>query len=100
MPLRDQGMRVAARATAKSLNQLPLLLVVAIAAIGMVLVWIGHWRWGAALVGIGLCFGAAERLVLSKRSAGLLQVRTRAFDVTVLLSMGVAVIALAAAVPS
>ncbi|OYN95670.1 hypothetical protein CGZ94_10890 [Enemella evansiae] len=90
---------MAARAKARSLNQWPLLVVVAITAIALIVVARGHWRWGSGLFGAALCLGGLARLVLPRRMAGLLQVRGRAFDVTVLLGAGIAIIVLALAVP-
>ncbi|NNG18225.1 DUF3017 domain-containing protein [Naumannella sp. ID2617S] len=91
---------MAARTKAKSLNQWPLLVVVVAAAAALVVVWAGHWRWGSALFGAALCLGALERLVLPQRLAGLLQVRGRTFDVTVLLVVGATLIALSVLVPA
>ena len=47
-----------------------------------------------------LLVGAVERLVLSDRAAGLLQVRGKAFDVAVLGLAGAAVVTFALWVPS
>lgn len=82
------------------MNQWPLLIVIGIVVIGLGLVVIGHWRRGTALIGAGLCVGAAERALLSRQTAGLLQVRSRAFDVTFLGGCGIAMIVLAFAVPA
>jgi hypothetical protein len=51
------------------------------------------------LIGASLGVGAVERIALPSRDAGLLQVRTKAFDVTVLAVTGAAIIALAIVVP-
>lgn len=92
--------KAAARASARSLTQWPLLIVLGIVVAGLGLVAVQHWRMGTALIGVGLCVGAAERAFLPRRMAGLLQVRSRAFDVTVLLGAGGAVLVLAFIVPS
>lgn len=99
MGVRDQGIRMAAQAKARSLNQWPLLAVVAITVFALIVVAVGHWRWGSAIFGAALCLGAVARLALPRRTAGLLQVRGRAFDVTVLLGTGIAIVVLALAVP-
>ena len=70
--------------------------------LGLVVSVLGEstWRVGALLVGAAMLVGAVERLVLSDRAAGLLQVRGKAFDVAVLALTGAAVVALALVVPS
>nr|WP_294694157.1 DUF3017 domain-containing protein [uncultured Friedmanniella sp.] len=80
----------------------PLLVVVAGVALGLVVGMLGEstWRLGCLLIGVSLLVGAVERLVLPDRAAGLLQVRTKAFDVAVLALAGAAVVALALIVPS
>ena len=80
----------------------PLLVVVAGVALGLVVGMLGEstWRLGSLLIGVSLLAGAVERLVLPDRAAGLLQVRTKAFDVAVLALAGAAVVALALVVPS
>jgi DUF3017 family protein len=57
------------------------------------------WRFGCLLIGASLGIGAVERVALPSRDAGLLQVRTKAFDVAVLAVGAVAIIALAIVVP-
>jgi hypothetical protein len=44
--------------------------------------------------------GAVERIVLPSRDAGLLQVRSKAFDAGVLILLSAAIIVLALAVPT
>lgn len=89
-----------ARAKASSLTQWPLLLVLAIVAVGLVLVVLGHWRRGTMLIGMSLCVGAGLRAFLPREVAGLLQVRSWSFDVTFLLGCGAAIIVLSLAVPT
>ena len=80
----------------------PLLVVVAGVLLGLVVSVVGEstWRVGSLLVGAALLVGAVERLVLSDRAAGLLQVRGKAFDVAVLGLAGAAVVTFALWVPS
>lgn len=87
---------------ARSSRQWPLLVVVAgvLAGIGLAFLGGSAWRPGCLLIGVSLLVGAAERLLLPAREAGLLEVRGKAFDVTVLALAGAAVLALALAVPS
>lgn len=99
MPLRDKAFKTAASARARSMNQWPLLAVVIGEAIGLVLVWVGHWRWGAMTMGASLCGGALLRLVLPRRVAGLLQVRGRVFDIVTLVGAGVLMMVLAVVIP-
>ncbi|WP_432559743.1 DUF3017 domain-containing protein [Granulicoccus sp. GXG6511] len=89
-----------ARAKASSLTQWPLLLVLGLVAICLVLVVLGYWRRGTALMGAALCLAAGLRALLPRDVAGLLQVRGRAFDVTFLLGCGVGIIVLAMNVPA
>jgi hypothetical protein len=79
----------------------PLLVVVAGVVLGLVVSVLGEatWRAGSVVVGVALLVGAVERLVLSERAAGLLQVRGKGFDVAVLALAGASVVALALVVP-
>jgi hypothetical protein len=96
MPRRSE-----ASAAARSLRQWPLLIVVIGVLAGLVVSLLGEstWRLGCLLIGASLGVGAVERIALPSRDAGLLQVRTKAFDVTVLAVGGAAIIALAIVVP-
>ena len=80
----------------------PLLVVVVGVLAGLAVAWLGEttWRLGCLLIGVSLVAGAAERLLLPDRDAGLLRVRGKAFDVAVLALAGVAVLVLAVAVPA
>ncbi|GAB3741943.1 hypothetical protein GCM10028864_06860 [Microlunatus parietis] len=60
----------------------------------------GAWRVGSMIIGAALGVGGLLRLFLPKASAGLLAVRARGFDVTMLILAGAAVIALALVIPS
>lgn len=88
-------------ATATATRHWPLVVVVVGVLGGLVTAWLGDstWRLGCYLVGGALVVGAVERAVLPERAVGLLQVRGRGFDVTVLAVTGLAVIALAVVVP-
>ena len=90
-----------ASAAAKSLRQWPLLIVLGGVLVGMVITFLdaGLWRLGCLVMGASLGVGAIERIVLPSREAGLLQVRSKAFDVSVFVLGAVAVIVLALAVP-
>ena len=75
------------------------LVVVVTTVVGLALVAFGPWRRGVALVGFALVFAAAMRLVTKEGEAGMLRVRSRSFDVTVLAGVGLSLIALAANIP-
>jgi hypothetical protein len=59
----------------------PVILVLLIAAAGMVRVLTQHWREGAALIGGALLVAAVLRVMLPADRAGLLAIRSRAIDV-------------------
>jgi hypothetical protein len=84
------------------LRQWPLVVVVVGVVVGLGIVGLGNgtWRPGCLLVGASLLVGAVERLVLPSRGAGLLQVRSKGFDVAVLTLAGLGVVVLAVLVPS
>ena len=79
----------------------PVLVVVAGVSIGLGIAVLSRdsWRAGAVIIGCALLLGAGIRLALPPREAGLLQVRSRAFDVVVLAVGGVAVVVLALVIP-
>lgn len=68
--------------------------------IGLALVGQDFWRRGLSLVGLSLLAGAGLRLMLPTRTAGLLVVRGRRFDVAALASLGTVVLVLLATVPT
>jgi len=88
-------------AAARSQRYWPLLVVVVGVALGLAIAFVGEdsWRIGCLIVGSSLGIGAVERLALPAGEAGLLQVRSKAFDIVFLALAGGAVIALAIAVP-
>jgi hypothetical protein len=83
----------------RPLGELPIAVVLLVAGGGLTAVTLGYWRRGMFLVGIAALVGAVLRLVLRSRDAGLLVVRSRAFDVLALGSIGAAVVILATVVP-
>jgi hypothetical protein len=83
----------------RPLGELPTAVVLFIAGFGIVAVTLGYWRRGIFLVGVAAMAGAVLRLVLRGRDAGLLVVRSRAFDVLALALIGGAIMILAAVVP-
>jgi hypothetical protein len=73
----------------------PLIVVLAAVGVGLWLVWVHHPRKGLATIALALAVSAFLRLVLPPRDAGLLVVRSRLIDVTVLLVLAALVIVLA-----
>ena len=83
------------------MKELPLSAVVAVVAVGLVLTAVfDRWRLGSGVVGFGLCLGAALRLTLPARQAGLLVVRSRGVDAAVLLVLGFGLVLLANTIPT
>lgn len=81
------------------MTQLPALAVLAVAALGLLLVAVLDWQVGAFVFGLALLGGAGLRLALPPRAAGWLAVRTRGIDAAVLLGLGSAVVLLANTIP-
>lgn len=85
----------------RSLRLWPLLGVLLGVGTGLVIAVIGEqtWRFGCLIIGVSLLVGGVVRGALPSRDAGLLQVRSRLFDVLLLILGGVAIIALSIVVP-
>lgn len=81
------------------LNPWPLVAVLGVLALGAVAAFLGHWRWASLFVAASLLLGAVLRLVLPRSTAGLLVIRRRWIDVTVMAVLGAATAAIAAVVP-
>jgi hypothetical protein len=75
------------------------LVVLGVVAVGLGVVASGHWRGGIHVVAGALVGAAALRLVLPARDAGMLAVRHRMLDATLLGVMGVALWVLASTIP-
>jgi hypothetical protein len=75
------------------------IVVVLVTIAGLGLVAFGSWRRGVSMLGFALLFAAAMRLVTKESESGMLRVRSRWFDVTVLAGVGAALLALAANIP-
>jgi hypothetical protein len=70
------------------LREFPLALVIGVAALGLVIIGLHHFRWGNLLIAGSLLAGAFLRLVLPTRQAGLLAIRSRFTDVVTMSAMG------------
>ncbi len=86
---------------ARTRRRWPLLVVIGGVAVGLVVAIVGEdtWRLGSLIVGAFLGVGAVTRLALPGGAAGLLEVRSKAFDVAALGLASLAIMALAIAVP-
>jgi hypothetical protein len=73
-------------------RQWPITLVLAVAGIGLAISWFGDFKTGLLTVGGSLLLGAVLRLVLPE--VGLLAVRSRFTDVSVLTFLGGAIVLL------
>ena len=93
--------RMDSSAAARTLRAWPVVLVLLGIVAGLVIavVWESGWRLGCLVIGGSLGVGAIERIAMPSRDAGLLQVRSKAFDVGMLTVLSVAIIVLAMVVP-
>ena len=89
------------RRVPSTLGGLVYLIVVALSAVGLLIVAFGPWRRGVALIGLALLVGALMRALLRDRDAGMLRVRRhRWIDVLMLGGVGAALILLASVIPN
>ncbi len=79
-------------------SQFYLLQLIVVAA-GLILVLVGPWRLGLNVIGVAFSAGAVARALVSAEHEGMLQVRSRPFDIFWMATLGVALIVLAAVVP-
>lgn len=75
------------------------LAIVAVVASGLAITVVGAWRTGVSWMGVGLVAGGLFRLALPERRAGMLRVRRKVSDVTMLVLAGTALVVLAIIVP-
>ena len=92
--------RVDSSAAARTLRAWPVVVVLlgVVAGLVIALVWESGWRLGCLVIGGSLGVGAIERIAMPSRDAGLLQVRSKAFDVGMLTVLSAAIITLAVVV--
>ena len=79
--------------------QAPALVVLALAAGGLLVAATVAWDLGTTIVGLAVLLAAGLRLALPVRSAGWLVVRSRGFDAAVLLALGFGLLVLTTSVP-
>ena len=80
-------------------SELPLTLACLIGLAGLVVLTFDEWRKGVLIFGGGVVLAGLLRAVLSDDAAGLLRVRSRMFDVLLLLGVGAAIVLLGLIVP-
>lgn len=85
--------------TDDGLNPWALLVVLGFFAAGVILVVTRHWRRGSVMIGGSLALAGFLRLLLPTKLAGLLLVRSKAFDVALCLGAGGAMMVLGVIVP-
>lgn len=75
------------------------LCVLAAAIGGVVTAAVGPWRSGVSWLALAMLAGAAARVALRTEVAGMLEVRRKTFDVTIMVIFGVLLLVLAATIP-
>jgi uncharacterized membrane protein YjjP (DUF1212 family) len=81
-------------------SEWPLVLSLLVAATGLVVLTFYNWRNGVLVFAGGIVLAGLLRATLSDTAAGLLHVRGRAFDTTLLLLVGAAIATLGLIVPN
>jgi hypothetical protein len=75
-------------------------LVVLVGALaGVVIAALGAWRTGVSWLAVSLLAAAVARLALSDDNAGMLRVRRKFLDATLLVGLGVTLLVLVATIP-
>ncbi|AUH69581.1 MULTISPECIES: DUF3017 domain-containing protein [Gordonia] len=78
----------------------PYYTVLAVIAVAALLVLIDRWRRGAFVFGSAMLLGAVFRAFLPANRVGLLQVRSRVFDICAMAALGGTVLWLATSIDS
>jgi hypothetical protein len=73
--------------------------VLGVFAIGVLIAGFGSWRYGAVVMAAATLLAGIARMLLPRRVSGLLVVRRRWMDITILFSLGTAIGVLALVVP-
>ncbi len=74
-------------------NSVPLILVLAVVAIGILRITQYHWRQGTVLIGGALVLAAVLRALLPDSRIGMVALRSRAVDVLLYGGLGIMVMA-------
>ena len=85
--------------TERVVDQWPLALVLGGVATGLALLAFVDFRVGSLVVAVSVVFAGALRLVLPRRTAGLLAVRSTGIDLAVYGTLGIGLTALSLLVP-
>lgn len=75
------------------------LVQLAVVAVGIALVPVGHWRIGIGLVGVAFMASSVARTLVPPDHAGMLKVRGKVFDASWMALLGASLIVLAVVVP-
>jgi hypothetical protein len=81
-------------------SEWPLVLTLLVGLTGLVVLTFYDWRNGVLLFAGGVVLAGLLRAFLSDTAAGLLRVRGRTFDTTLLIGVGVAIATLGLIVPN
>ncbi|MFW0791045.1 DUF3017 domain-containing protein [Gordonia sp. CPCC 205333] len=87
-----------ARQLRRYIVQIPYFIVLGVIGVAAILVIFGFWRKGALVFSGALLLGATFRALLPVGRVGLLQVRSRFFDVSAMASMGLLMLWLASSI--
>lgn len=99
-PVRPLGPRRRRRTRRSLLAEWPLTVVLLIVVGGVALIAFASFRLGAVLIAVGVLVGFVLRLSLSESAAGMLVVRSRTLDLSILGIVGVMLAILAFIVPA
>lgn len=78
---------------------IPITIVLAMAAFGLVLIALAYWRRGTVALALAMLLAGVLRVLLSERVIGVLAVRGKAFDVAFYALVGAVMLALAIGLP-
>jgi hypothetical protein len=78
----------------------PLTMCCLVGLAGLLVLYFNNWREGVLIFASGVLLAGVLRAVLSDDASGLLRVRGRMFDVTLLLGVGAAILLLGLIVPN
>jgi hypothetical protein len=76
------------------------LAVLLVTGLALVVVSLGHWRGGVHILAGAMIAAALARAFLRRRDLGMLEVRSRWFDVSLLGAVGIALWVLASTIPA
>jgi len=96
----DEAEEVRRARRSRILRQIPFFAVMLVVLLAAILVLFDRWRRGSVVFGGALLLGAVLRAVIPTDKIGLLQVRSRAFDIGAMTSLGLLVIWLATSIDS